>query len=133
MTGMAGLRVLGVMLAVALLVPAERAMAQHGHGGEHHGAYPDGSHGYGEPSRGDHYSSPRTHGRYSFDGHENGYRYDPRHRSQHARHGDYNSSSPHAYAPPYASYEIGPLHGRQSARPYARSHRYRRGHHYRHH
>lgn len=133
MTGIAGLRVLGVMAAVALLVPAGRAMAQHGHGGEHHGGYHDGSQGYGEHSRGDHYSSPRTQGRYAFDGHEGGYRYYPRHRSRYARHGDYYSYSPYAYSPPYAGYEIGPLHGRQYARPYARSHRYRRGHHYRHH
>ncbi len=132
MTGTAGLRVLGVMAAVALLVPA-RAMAQHGHGGGHPGAYHDGSHEYEEPSGGDHHSSPRTPGRYSFDGHQNGYQYYPRHRSHHARHGDYHSYSPYAYGPPYVGYELGPVHGRQYARPYARSHSYRRGHHDRHH
>lgn len=119
MTGTAGLRVLGVMAAAALLVPAGRAMAQHGHGSGHHGGYHDGSQGYGEHSRGDHYSSPRTQGRYAFDGHENGYRYHPRHRSHHARHGDYDSPTrtrPRTPATRAGRCTVGSTRGRTRAR-----------------
>lgn len=131
MTGWAG-RVLGIAVAAgALLLPAGRMLAQHGHGGGHHGGYRDGSHFYGEHRGGGHggHDGSRTHGSYALGSHDGGYGLYPRHRANYGRHGSYYAYSRYACGwPPYAGYDIRwPRHS-----PSIRSYRYRRGHHQHH-
>ncbi len=128
MTGWAG-RVLGIAVAVgALLLPASKVLAQHGHGSGHHGVYSEGAHFYGGPrggGHGGHAGGSWTHGSYALGGHDGGYGYYPRHRANYGRHGGYHAYSPYAYGRrPYVGYDIrSPRHS-----PYVRSYRYRRGH-----
>lgn len=128
MTGWAG-RVLGIAVAAcALLLPASRAQAQHGHAGGHHGGYRDGSHFYAEHPSGGYGRSPRMHGSYAPSGHAGGYGY-RRHRANYGRDGSHYAYSPYAHGrPPHTGYGIRwPGHS-----PSVRSHRYRGGHHQHH-